>query len=63
MKDDEGTMASVLCRDRVHLFIGKKGGVRYPVSKKSKNGEWRQITRTLTYYNLYAVSYAQKYNA
>lgn len=31
MKDDKGTWASIFCRDRVHLFIGKRGGISYPV--------------------------------
>jgi hypothetical protein len=31
-RTDEGTMASVLCRSRVHAFIGRKGGFRAPVT-------------------------------
>jgi hypothetical protein len=27
MPDDEGTLASALCRDYRHFFIGKRGGV------------------------------------
>lgn len=34
MKNDEGTLASVFCRERAQLFIGKRGGIRYPVYKK-----------------------------
>lgn len=34
LKNDEGTMASILARDRAHLFIGKHGGVTYPVTNK-----------------------------
>lgn len=34
---DEGTLASVLCRDRVHLFIGKRGGITYPCYKNGKH--------------------------
>lgn len=37
LKNDEGTLASLIARDRAHLFIGKKGGITYPVTKK--NGE------------------------
>lgn len=33
LKNDEGTLASLIARDRAHLFIGKRGGIRYPVSK------------------------------
>ena len=28
MPGDEGTMASVLCRDRCHVFVGIRGGMR-----------------------------------
>lgn len=43
MKGDEGTLASLLCRERAQLFIGKRGGIRYPVynTKSSKYVEWR----------------------
>ncbi len=27
MKNDDGTMAAIICRDRRHFFIGKNGGV------------------------------------
>lgn len=27
MKEDEGTMAAILCRDRIHVFMGKRGGL------------------------------------
>lgn len=42
-KNDEGTLASIICRDKVQLFIGKRGGITYPV--KSKQGKY--ITRRL----------------
>ena len=29
-KNDEGTMASILCRKYRHAFIGKNGGIRTP---------------------------------
>lgn len=35
LKNDEGTMASLIARDRAHLFIGEKGGITYPVTKKN----------------------------
>lgn len=41
MPDDEGTMAAILCRDRIHVFIGKRGAITYPVSKLLKNGNWK----------------------
>ena len=37
LKGDEGTMAAIFGRDRAHLFIGKKGGITYPVSKNGKH--------------------------
>lgn len=36
MKNDEGTMASIFCRDRARLFVGKKGGITYIDSKGNK---------------------------
>lgn len=44
-KGDEGTMAAIFARDRAHLFIGPRGGVTYPVSRKLKNGEYRHSER------------------
>lgn len=32
---DEGTLAEALGRDSAHLFIGKRGGITYPMSKKN----------------------------
>lgn len=29
MIKDEGTYAAILCRDYVHLFVGKRGGISY----------------------------------
>ena len=37
MKNDEGTLASLIARDRAHLFVGKRGGIRYPVSKNGRH--------------------------
>lgn len=34
-KNDEGTMAAILCRSRVHIFIGRKGGL-YAYGKGGK---------------------------
>ena len=57
MIGDEGTMAQVFCRDRVHLFVGKRGGITYPVT--NKRGQWvqRQLSKT----TLYGAMYDQKY--
>lgn len=32
---DEGTLAEVFGRDSAHLFIGKRGGITYPMHNKS----------------------------
>lgn len=52
LKNDEGTAASVLCRNTAHLFIGKRGGVRYPVVRNGKIIErrfnvWHQTLLTV----------------
>lgn len=36
IKNDEGTLAAIYCRDRAHLFIGKRGAITYPVYKNGK---------------------------
>ena len=36
LKDDEGTLAEFIARDRAHLFIGKRGGITYPVTVNGK---------------------------
>lgn len=63
MKNDNGTLASVYCRDTIHVFIGKKGGITYPVHKKLKNGSYKNYTKRLTSIGcLHSVSYDQKYS-
>ena len=37
LKNDEGTMAALTARDRGHIFIGKRGGISYPVYKNGKS--------------------------
>ena len=37
---DEGTAAEYLCRDRVQLFIGPRGAVKFPVYKRRKDGSF-----------------------
>lgn len=55
---DEGTFAAVFCRDRVHLFVGKRGGVTYPVNSP----KWRKksLKRRYGSLNLYQVKIEQK---
>lgn len=36
-KDDEGTMAAILCRNHRHLIIGVKGGIKSLTAPKGKN--------------------------
>ena len=52
MKGDEGTMAEIFCRERAHLFIGKRGGITYPVSKEQRNGEWKHYEKRFEGYSL-----------
>lgn len=51
-KDDEGTMAAIFGRDRAHLFVGKRGGVTYPVSKQLINGTWKHYTKVFKGYSI-----------
>lgn len=52
LKDDEGTYAAVFARDRAQLFVGKKGGVTYPVSKKLKNGKYKHYEKRFEGYSI-----------
>lgn len=51
-KNDEGTLAAIICRDRAHLFIGKRGGITYPVTKTLKNGEHKTYYKRFGGYSL-----------
>lgn len=42
LPNDDGTLAQLLCRDRAHLFVGKRGGITYPVF--GKRGGYRRKT-------------------
>jgi hypothetical protein len=39
LKNDEGTMAAIFCRNKRHIFIGKRGGLKSSKwdSKKNKS--------------------------
>lgn len=52
MKNDNGTLAEVFARDHAQLFIGKKGGVTYPVSKTLKNGNFKWYTKRFKGYSI-----------
>ena len=41
---DEGTLGEVFGRDRVQLFIGKRGGIKYPIFKNDEYRERRYTT-------------------
>lgn len=56
-RDDEGTYAAILCREHVHLFIGKRGAVTYPIWKKKQK---RQITRPRGIKCLWSIAYEQE---
>ena len=51
-KNDEGTQAEVFARDRAQLFIGKCGGVTYPVYKRLKHGTYKHYTKTFKGYSI-----------
>jgi len=38
MKGEENAMARLYCRDTIHVFIGKRGGITYPT--ENKKGKW-----------------------
>ena len=42
IKNDEGTLASIFCRDRGHLFVGKRGGLSY----YNKRGTLKKVGST-----------------
>lgn len=52
MKNDEGTYAEIFARNRAHLYIGKKGGVSYPVNKILKNGNHKNYTKRFKGYSI-----------
>lgn len=45
---DEGTAAAIFARDRGQVFIGKCGGITYPITKTLKNGEFKFYCKTLS---------------
>lgn len=60
LKDDEGTMAEIICRDRCQLFIGKRGGITYPVSKFMKNGKFKNYEKRFEGYSILQAVIDQK---
>ena len=58
LKNDEGTLAAVYCRDRAHVFIGRRGGITYPVDTKRHGMVRRELGR---YHSLLHVVCEQKY--
>lgn len=46
-KGDEGTLAEVFCRDRAQLFVGKRGGITYPVTNKKGDVVRREFRSVL----------------
>ena len=51
-ENDEKTLAYV-ARDYAHLFIGKRGGVRYPVRSRSKSNN--QYCKSFKWYSILQV--------
>ena len=56
-RGDEGTYSAILCREHVHLFIGKRGRVTYPIWKKKQK---KQITRPRGIKCLWSIAYEQE---
>ena len=56
MKNDEGTLAEVFARDNAQLFVGKRGGVTFPVVGK-RGGYYR---KTFHWYSILEASLAQR---
>lgn len=50
--DDAGTWAEIYCRDRCQLFIGKRGGITYPVDKKLNDGRTKHYTKRFKGYSI-----------
>lgn len=46
MVNDEGTYASIICRDTVHVFIGKKGGCSTFVKARSGKNKGKMVEYT-----------------
>lgn len=61
LKNDEGTMAEIFCRNRAQLFIGKRGGVKYPVSRQLKNGDWKHYEKKFRGYSILQAVVEQKH--
>ena len=55
LKGDEGTFASLIGRNRAHIFVGPKGGLSY-ITKKGKK-------KALKFINLWEVHCAQNYQS
>ena len=51
-KNDEGTLAAIYCREKVTLFIGKKGAVTFPVWDAEKKQQ-----RYKKYRNMFCACY------
>lgn len=59
-QNDEGTWGEVVCRDRAHLFIGKRGAITYPVNRLLKNGSFKHYTKRFQGYSLLQVIVNQR---
>lgn len=47
MVGDEGTMAQLVCRDRVLLFIGKHGAITYPITGRDGHQRTKAVKGSL----------------
>lgn len=57
LKGDEGTYAEIFARNTAHLFIGKRGGVTFPVwNAKTQH----QVRRAFHWYSILEAVVAQR---
>lgn len=49
MVGDEGSLASIFCRNRVHIYVGKRGAMTYPCYKNGKHSRRRFVGYWTTY--------------
>ena len=50
LKNDEGTMASLLARERALIFIGKNGGMKHAQWRSTKNKKTKYLYQAFSDY-------------
>lgn len=51
--DDEGTYAAIMCRERIHVFIGKNGAITYYPFSIKNGAKSRRLGRRSLYHVYY----------